>query len=669
MVIEGGPLLENTHISKAVWNESTASNFSRFSSNGTSTHFTPASKVKNIADISIENGECIVKVGEQIEVFTTSLKGIDIGKIPFDTGKKIEIRGFIDNFKGKSGQQAISIHGDTQGNFYFTRQSEAMSAEDLVTYFKKEKIDLTQGNTPIHLLSCYSKSSGAAQALADATGRPVIGYSNRQVRTNSLQHLTETMTRTGSKMSRLDPRRFLAQDDFKPATPRVFYPEGKPSEKLSDANLNTHADSSQSVLSHANQNDSTHYLDIDNGIEFKSTKAGFAQEEEAIKDLFDELSDTPPATKAEYEANSQTRYDVSRNLLPDITGEEKILLRRYGSDGVVINRQVRAYDGDPISLEEANRIFKDEKDYIEGKLRSDQGDEAGKSATVLKTKLDNFIDENYHQFFETEGYVYRASGAKKGLYKNDIQPGNIISDKANWSTSNHFGTIGYRYSSYGEGASITKLASTDEEIWFVIEKENLKGVDISGYKFENNPKLSLEEQRNKSSGEFLLKSDQKFRIKAVEKTSFKILKREKRGRLVLLEPVNSAEMLGSNPNVIDAYNGHKLPVNVNDDFLINTHGSEGKSTLQKMEEGAKKVKDVLLTPVDYPPKSGTKKKIGNSPRYTESTSILDAFSGGNTGIDSDIKGAKDIKLGKNTKTALLGPGHLAGSVLKGFAKP
>ena len=408
---------------------------------------------------------------------------------------------------------------------------------------------------------------------------------------------------------------------------------------------------------------------IDNGIEFKSTKAGFAQEEEAIKDLFDTLSDTPPATKAEYEANSQARYDVSRNLLPDITGEEKILLRRYGSDGVVINRQVRAYDGKPISLEEANRIFKDEKDYIEGKLRSEQGDEAGKSATVLKTKLDNFIDENYHQFFETKGYVYRASGAKKRLYKNGIQPGDIISDKANWSTSNHFGTIGYRYSSYGEGASITKLASTDEEIWFVIEKENLKGVDISGYKFENNPKLSLEEQRNKSSGEFLLKSDQKFRVKAVEKTKFKTLKREQRGRLVLLEPVNSAEMMGTNSYVIDAYNGHKLPVNVNDDFLINTHGSEGKSTLQKMGESAKKVKDVLLTPVDYPPKSVTKKKIGNSPRYTESTSILDAFSGGNTGIDSDIKGAKDIKLGKNTKTALLGPGHLAGSVLKGFAKP
>lgn len=94
-------------------------------------------------------------------------------------------------------------------------------------YFRDNTgIDLCQGTGPVHLLSCYAKSSGAAQALADALNRPVIAYSNRSLKLSSLTNLEDSAVWLGSKMGHMDLRRLLAKDDFKPATPRTFFPSG-----------------------------------------------------------------------------------------------------------------------------------------------------------------------------------------------------------------------------------------------------------------------------------------------------------------------------------------------------------------------------------------------------------------------------------------------------------
>ncbi|MBU2897826.1 ParB/RepB/Spo0J family partition protein [Vibrio hepatarius] len=197
--------------------------------------FTPTNQVKNVADISVQqNGDVEVNAGEQKEVFSVGNNAQEIARIPFmNEGRRVEVRGYTSEFQGKTGQEALSIHGDRQGNFYLARQSHPMNAQQLVDYLKSQGVDLKSGSGPVHLLSCYSKSSGAAQALADVINRPVIGYSNRGIQLPTLQQLTTNPVEIGSEMGKFDPRRFLAQSDFKPATSRVYYPRSDSSQGAS----------------------------------------------------------------------------------------------------------------------------------------------------------------------------------------------------------------------------------------------------------------------------------------------------------------------------------------------------------------------------------------------------------------------------------------------------
>ncbi|WP_284193150.1 hypothetical protein [Vibrio zhanjiangensis] len=197
--------------------------------------FTPTNQVKNVADISVQqNGDVEVSAGEQKEVFSVGNNAQEIARIPFmNEGRRVEVRGYTSEFQGRAGQEALSIHGDRQGNFYLARQSHPMTAQQLVDYLKSQGVDLKSGSGPVHLLSCYSKSSGAAQALADVINRPVIGYSNRGIQLPTLQQLTQNPVQIGSKMGKFDPRRFLTQSDFKPATPRVYHPRSDSSQGAS----------------------------------------------------------------------------------------------------------------------------------------------------------------------------------------------------------------------------------------------------------------------------------------------------------------------------------------------------------------------------------------------------------------------------------------------------
>ena len=134
---------------------------------------------------------------------------------------------YSDRFKGQVNVEAVSIHADAQGRFYYKDQSDlntdrtAHTPAEFVQYLRNQGIDLSQGRAPVHLLACYAKSSGAAQNLADEIGRPIIAYSNRrlQIDTPALENPRLSLTSDANKL-----RQILKKEDFKPASERVFYP-------------------------------------------------------------------------------------------------------------------------------------------------------------------------------------------------------------------------------------------------------------------------------------------------------------------------------------------------------------------------------------------------------------------------------------------------------------
>ncbi|WP_258106060.1 putative adhesin [Vibrio jasicida] len=158
-----------------------------------------------------------------------------IGRTPLskewdDTGEGPALLSqYTDQFKGKPGQQAISIMADEQGFFYHKGMEAASpewikhTPEQFVEYIKEYGgVDLREGSGPIHLLACYAKSSGAAQALADTTGRPVVAYSNREVSWRPASTIESPSLEVLTPAGQL--RRWLTRQNFKRASARVFSP-------------------------------------------------------------------------------------------------------------------------------------------------------------------------------------------------------------------------------------------------------------------------------------------------------------------------------------------------------------------------------------------------------------------------------------------------------------
>lgn len=158
-----------------------------------------------------------------------------IGRTPllrelYDTGEGPALLSqYTDQFKGKAGQQAISIMADEQGFFYHKGMEAARpewikhTPERFVEYIKEYcGVDLKEGSGPIHLLAFYAKSSGAAQALADTTGRPVVAYSNREVSWRPASTIESPSLEVLTPAGQL--RRWLTRQNFKRASARVFSP-------------------------------------------------------------------------------------------------------------------------------------------------------------------------------------------------------------------------------------------------------------------------------------------------------------------------------------------------------------------------------------------------------------------------------------------------------------
>lgn len=177
-----------------------------------------------------------VTVGrERAEHMDILSDGKVIGRTPllrelYDTGEGPALLSqYTDQFKGKPGQQAISIMADEQGFFYHKGMEAASpewikhTPEQFVEYIKEYGgVDLREGSGPIHLLACYAKSSGAAQALADTTDRPVVAYSNREVSWRPASTIESPSLEVLTPAGQL--RRWLTRQNFKRASARVFSP-------------------------------------------------------------------------------------------------------------------------------------------------------------------------------------------------------------------------------------------------------------------------------------------------------------------------------------------------------------------------------------------------------------------------------------------------------------
>lgn len=138
-------------------------------------------------------------------------------------------RGYTDNFRG-TGEEAILLHGRPDGTLRYgtmghlnppqpgTWATPATFVSDSNTIWG---LNLSAGNGPIHLLSCYAKR-GAAQNLAKATGRPVWGYSSRPTITQSLAFIENPNYTVSVAYRAFDPRKYLR--GTRPARPVLYYP-------------------------------------------------------------------------------------------------------------------------------------------------------------------------------------------------------------------------------------------------------------------------------------------------------------------------------------------------------------------------------------------------------------------------------------------------------------
>ena len=118
---------------------------------------------------------------------------------------------------------------------------------------------------------------------------------------------------------------------------------------------------------------------------------------------------------------------------------------------------------------------------------------------------------------------YPAERRSRGI----IRPGTVIQDYAFTSSALNGGVVIERYSIDEQKASNKNpLSQYEEEILFVINtNEHLRAVDISGFKLKNDAK---------SSGESLIKSNARFRVRGIQDTEAGM-----RRRIVFLDPITN----------------------------------------------------------------------------------------------------------------------------------
>lgn len=267
--------------------------------------------------------------------------------------------------------------------------------------------------------------------------------------------------------------------------------------------------------------------------------------------------------KDDLELVSRQRAIISRQLLSDLSESEIFLLRMYGTYGMTINFSVREHrkllrDKSYAQIQSEINDFREKfnlkeidpkKDFDLSMLESFKLEMTlsapsyqGELSYHIRTGLDRLIDKKSSRFSKGDNYFYRISRAKKNSFGNEdtgftqskksINPGDIITDDALWSSTVKSSIALLRYSYKGPATeSRWPIEPNEEEILFMIKNnEFLKAIDISGYKF-------IKQFESQSAGEMLIKSSTKFRVVGIQKTE-----RNLDRRIVILDPVNPAEI-------------------------------------------------------------------------------------------------------------------------------
>ena len=272
-----------------------------------------------------------------------------------------------------------------------------------------------------------------------------------------------------------------------------------------------------------------------------------------------------------YEFLSRQAAKFSRYRLAEITNDEAIILRIYGRLGLVVNfatRDSSVSSEPPPSIAQAtvDRYLQELKvtkpdDINRGlarqkrmgpKVLNDTFSSHSNLGPSITRRVDDLI-EKYSPNFENVDYLYRIGRSAPGIYStSDVQtsnpaslisPGDIIADKALWSSTIDSASAIFRYSQEGDAATLQKgsgrlrvpktgqriRADEQEEIFYIIEhNREVESVDISGFKFAR-------KSDQKSSSERLIKSRTPFRVVAVGDYD-----QARRQRIVVLRPLNPA---------------------------------------------------------------------------------------------------------------------------------
>lgn len=292
---------------------------------------------------------------------------------------------------------------------------------------------------------------------------------------------------------------------------------------------------------------------------------------------------------------------------------EEMVLRYYGSYGLTINKATRSRPS--IGYEDletakvylsqffANRYQARTVYELDQKINSNRPEsnallqaEINQSDTPLighlRLMLDDIITRN-SGFFEQNNLLFRVSRALQLTYTTSteyqenlrdpalrswirtygIKVGDVVYEPALTSTSLEPDSVLLRYSSaqFGGEASTNPNSleqAREEEIVFVIQNNGkVPGIDISGYKFATfdqpsegfpspsflKPKMLRSQQ--KSSSEFLLRSNARFRVISISKPDPDL---QLQRRYVVLEPLGDDDVHHLDL-VRNIFNGARVP--------------------------------------------------------------------------------------------------------------
>ena len=316
----------------------------------------------------------------------------------------------------------------------------------------------------------------------------------------------------------------------------------------------------------------------------------------------------PPEQAHQYEYVSRAAALRSRQRLFDVSLEDAVLMRIYGTFGRVVNLYTRRHyitnNGElepslasstsdfrnlinryrlrmPRDLQQ--KVLKNRANKASFKARFESRTDFSASFTVVADEL----IRRYSHRFERSGYLFRINEVAPSAFHPEsglrldgksIKIGDIITDAALWSASSDLTAVLYRYSNDGEGATKATKPKTspnakrellqvkEDEVLYIIENnENLFSIDISGFKFPP-PGETRNYNRHdvRTSAEHLIKSQTPFRVVGIKNGGYRGKKidaaktdkereRDRQRKIVILRPIALEDIDFIHDDIMEPY--------------------------------------------------------------------------------------------------------------------